>query len=1081
VPEPEPALPSDTSTANQRPLVEPRPDAAASSDHPAAESNAVPAPEAAAPSAGEAPPADSASRPPAGDEFDDYEILTPELVEEEAIRGDFVLRWAVVLLALLLGSTRIAETTTLVHVKTGQYLASHGILPPAHDVFSYTAADRPWTNLSWGFDLLAAGVYALGSFAGLSVFKALMIALAFWLIGSISLRGAPTWWGSVCAGTALMGCHLRLTAEPAIITFVGMGLTLLLLYHWREAAGSAEPPPAETKRLWLLVPLFLVWSNLDTRAWLGPALILFYAAGDSLGAWLLSPNTLNRAARKQLWSVAGVSVAATLVHPFGWKSLAAPWFTYTVEYPAFRDYLSKAYLGLDEPPEPFAIPFFPMTTPAFWTHLDTASIAALLVLAAALATFILNRRRLDWGHLAMFLGFALLAVAAIRELPAAAIVGGVLATLNGQAWYMAACRRTYSVDSWELLYSRGGRAATVLVFAVLAFFSGTGRLRDATAARGRSGFGIDHNLELQLSDLRQQLAGDASFDHRPFNLWLTQGNQLIWIDERVFADSRVGVYFAPADEDNLLAQHLLARDALRIRRDPDTGRVEEPRRSVWGKTFEHYDVTHVVVRLTGSDEEYRTFLDLAQDVRHWVWTNLGATTAVFYRGDLEREGDLREFVTAQAIDFRKQAYREQPGDEAKLDLISRDRWIRPPSFYQKYFWSSRHDTPAEIHEGRHLVLLASSPQVLLRADARLGMAYLAVRKAQSGLTKDPDAVAGYVVLGQAYDLIAQLESLVATNGSRPPRTGMRYLQTVAAYNQALVGDPQNIVVQKALVQIYLEAQKYDLALRHLEACDEILSANADQNEKELLQIGDQLGELKKRMQVVEDDMAQFKTAESNPVNLAQGYMQRACPLKALKELDRGLAQAQVTPDIRFRVQLQRIMLLIETGRVDEAYTAASLLAEEADRLGIPKSDWTDVVALANLTFADYSGAVERWRAAADEAEKLSINALLLSLAPQAPWPLTAVGSSMNFLFQQPETIANTRVNVALTYLEAGHLALARRFFEEALDTSLETSARPLIAFFVYELTEGKEIIDTLPPSNRVFESFTPEPGDEEEK
>jgi tetratricopeptide (TPR) repeat protein len=283
------------------------------------------------------------------------------------------------------------------------------------------------------------------------------------------------------------------------------------------------------------------------------------------------------------------------------------------------------------------------------------------------------------------------------------------------------------------------------------------------------------------------------------------------------------------------------------------------------------------------------------------------------------------------------------------------------------------------------------------------------------------------------------------------------------------------------VQIYFEAQKYDLALRHLEAYDEILSANADQNEKELLQIGDQLGELKKRMQLVEDDMAQFKTAESNPVNLAQGYMQRACPLKALKELDRGLAQAQVPPDARFRVQLLRIMLLIETGRVDEAYTAASLLAEDADRLGIPKSDWTDVVALANLTFADYSGAVERWRAAADEAEKLSMNALALSLAPQALWPLTALGSSMSFLFQQPETIANTRVNVALTYLEAGHLALARRFFEEALDTNLETSARPLIAFFVYELTEGKEIIDALPPSNRVFESFTPEPGDEDEK
>jgi hypothetical protein len=63
--------------------------------------------------------------------------------------------WAVVLLAFLLASTRIGETPTLVHLKTGEYLTGHGWLPPANDVFSYTATDRPWTNLSWGFDLVA--------------------------------------------------------------------------------------------------------------------------------------------------------------------------------------------------------------------------------------------------------------------------------------------------------------------------------------------------------------------------------------------------------------------------------------------------------------------------------------------------------------------------------------------------------------------------------------------------------------------------------------------------------------------------------------------------------------------------------------------------------------------------------------------------------------------------------------------------------------------------------------------------------------------------------------------------------------
>ncbi|MCH7989673.1 MAG: hypothetical protein IID46_11080, partial [Planctomycetes bacterium] len=69
------------------------------------------------------------------DGLPEWEPLTPELVEDEAIRGDFVLRWAVILLALLLGCTKISETATLVHIKSGEYMAGHGVLPPRTDVF----------------------------------------------------------------------------------------------------------------------------------------------------------------------------------------------------------------------------------------------------------------------------------------------------------------------------------------------------------------------------------------------------------------------------------------------------------------------------------------------------------------------------------------------------------------------------------------------------------------------------------------------------------------------------------------------------------------------------------------------------------------------------------------------------------------------------------------------------------------------------------------------------------------------------------------------------------------------------------
>jgi len=84
-------------------------------------------------------------------------------------------------------------------------------------------------------------------------------------------------------------------------------------------------------------------------------------------------------------------------------------------------------------------------------------------LLAAGITFALNHARLDWGHLAVYVGFVVLAVACLHELPAAAIVACVLATLNGQVWYAANCRQTYSIERRDLLLSQGGRALTVLV------------------------------------------------------------------------------------------------------------------------------------------------------------------------------------------------------------------------------------------------------------------------------------------------------------------------------------------------------------------------------------------------------------------------------------------------------------------------------------------------------------------------------------------------------------------------------------------------------------------------------------------
>ena len=169
----------------------------------------------------------------------EWEPLTPELVEDEAIRGDFVIRWVVVGLALLLGVSQIAETRTLLHIKSGQYLAQHGFLPSATDVLSYTANDRRWVNLSWLFDLVMAGVvFAVSGGIGLSMIQGAMAVLAFGLLAHTVRPNIRTWWGSICAVLALLACYPQFTVQPELITITGSEFRVVDAWSSRRSRAS---------------------------------------------------------------------------------------------------------------------------------------------------------------------------------------------------------------------------------------------------------------------------------------------------------------------------------------------------------------------------------------------------------------------------------------------------------------------------------------------------------------------------------------------------------------------------------------------------------------------------------------------------------------------------------------------------------------------------------------------------------------------------------------------------------------------------------------------------------------------------
>jgi len=106
-------------------------------------------------------------------------------------------------------------------------------------------------------------------------------------------------------------------------------------------------------------------------------------------------------------------------------------------------------------------------------------------------------------------------------------------------------------------------------------------------------------------------------------------------------------------------------------------------------------------------------------------------------------------------------------------IAGRSRGIRPASFYQKWFWTKRHESPAEIHEALHLALICSSLGAMPRYvdEARLAMTHLAIRLAQAGLEKDPDDSLGYLALGHAYDFLSKIEAYAAATARDHPVAG----------------------------------------------------------------------------------------------------------------------------------------------------------------------------------------------------------------------------------------------------------------------------------------------------------------------
>jgi hypothetical protein len=305
----------------------------------------------------------------------------------------------------------VGDTDTWWHLKTGQYMVQQHKLP-VPDPFAYTTAmvtdaypgESTTRNFNltheWLSQVFLWGLYALGGFPAMVAMRALWLAAFCGLAGWLVWRRTGGFYRSIGAALAvLLVAGKFATDRPQYITYVFLGLAIVILESRR--------------RLWLLLPLMLVWANCHAGFFLGWVIMGAYC-GEALIQRLRGKPPADA---MQLW---GFSLGAILISGLN------PNFFHVLE--VMRYYRQS----------PMQTNIWEWQRPKYW---ELAPFT--LLLYGALLVLLLNWRRTRPADWLLLMAFGVSGLMAYRNIVLSAFVGSFLI-----ASYLPASRSKARAHDW---------------------------------------------------------------------------------------------------------------------------------------------------------------------------------------------------------------------------------------------------------------------------------------------------------------------------------------------------------------------------------------------------------------------------------------------------------------------------------------------------------------------------------------------------------------------------------------------------------------------------------------------------------
>jgi type IV secretory pathway VirB2 component (pilin) len=225
------------------------------------------------------------------------------------------------------------------HIRTGQWILDHHAVPH-QDLYSFSKAGAPWYAWEWGSDVIYGSLHRMAGLKGVVLLAGVIIAIFAWtLLRRMVRRGVHLLWAMVISLLGVGATSIHFLARPHLFTLLFLSLSV-----WMIEVDRKHPSVRSGRRLWMLVPLTVVWTNVHGGFLALIAVLGLTAVGITIEAWM-GRGDFRHAVR--YFALAAACSAASLVNPYGYhlhqhviEYLRSDWIRNTIQEfqsPVFRN------------------------------------------------------------------------------------------------------------------------------------------------------------------------------------------------------------------------------------------------------------------------------------------------------------------------------------------------------------------------------------------------------------------------------------------------------------------------------------------------------------------------------------------------------------------------------------------------------------------------------------------------------------------------------------------------------------------------------------------------------------------------